>query len=89
VSTHFEPSDAISPKKRGQAGSKTRQEKKAWHLNKKIRKIAKLEVSDAFDMRGRVIAGMVVMMALSSIALWMGVKWMLVSLTSSLPGSKQ
>jgi hypothetical protein len=89
MATHFEPNDAISPRERGQAESKTKKEKRSWHLNKKIRKVAKLEVSDAFEMRGRVIVGMVAMMALGSIALWMSVKWMLVALTSSLLGSKQ
>jgi hypothetical protein len=83
VTTHVEPNEAISPKGAGQAETKTKKQKKSWHLNKKIRKVAKLEVSDAFEMRGRVIAGMLVMMALGSIALWMGVKWMVVALANS------
>jgi hypothetical protein len=51
--------------------------------------VAKLEVSDAFEMRGRVIAGMVMMMALASVVLWMSVKWMLVALASSLSKWRQ
>mgnify|MGYP003629402964 FL=1 len=38
--------------------------------------MAKLEISDALEMRGRVIAVMLVMMAIGSMLLWMGVKWL-------------
>jgi hypothetical protein len=87
---HVEPNDAISPKQGGQDESKTRKKKKrSWHLNKKIRKVAKLEVSDAFEMRGRVIVGMVVLMAFGSLALWIGVRWLLVSLVAFLFGSRR
>jgi hypothetical protein len=89
ATTHVEPNDAIGPKDGEQAESRRKREKKSWHLNKKIRQVAKLEVSDAFEMRGRVIAGMVVMMALASVVLWMSVKWMLVALASSLSKWRQ
>jgi len=49
--------------------------KQSWHLNKKIRKMARLEVGDALEMRGRFILGMFVMMGLASVGLWVGVKW--------------
>jgi hypothetical protein len=84
MTTHVEPNDAISPKDGEQAETRRKREKKAWHLNKKIRKMAKLEVSDAFEMRGRFIVGMVVMMILASIAFWISMRWMLVALGSLL-----
>jgi hypothetical protein len=83
---HVEPNDAISPKQGGQAEGETRKKKRSWHLNKKIRKVAKLEVSDAFEMRGRVIVAMVAMMTFGSIVLWMGVRWLFLSLVASLSG---
>lgn len=69
------PCDSISPKSDGPKEGK-HQKKRSWHLNKKIRKMAKLEISDALEMRGRVIAVMLVMMAIGSMLLWMGVKWL-------------
>jgi hypothetical protein len=89
MTTHVEPNDAISPKDGERAETKRKREKKAWHLNKKIRQVAKLEVSDAFEMRGRFITGMVVMMVLASIAIWISMRWMLVALASSLSEWRQ
>tara|TARA_R110002003_G_scaffold13_1_gene836 strand:- start:3290 stop:3682 length:393 start_codon:yes stop_codon:yes gene_type:complete len=74
-SGHVGPCDSISPKSDGPKEGK-HQKKRSWHLNKKIRKMAKLEISDALEMRGRVIAVMLVMMAIGSMLLWMGVKWL-------------
>lgn len=59
--THVEPHSVLNPELRnGGEQSATRNRKRnSWHLRKKIRKVAKLEVSDAFEMRGRVIVLMV------------------------------
>jgi hypothetical protein len=62
-------------------GKKT---KKSWHLNKKIRKMAKLEVGDALEMRGKVIMGMLAVMGLVSMVLWMGAKWLMALLWHAL-----
>lgn len=86
AATHVEPNDAIGPKQGDQSKGATHKRKKSWHLNKKIRKVAKLEVSDAFEMRGRVIVVMMAMMALGSVVLWFVAKWLLVSLISSFSG---
>ena len=47
-------------------------------MNRKIRKMAKLEIGDAFEMRGRIAVGLVVMMILACVASWMGLKWLMV-----------
>lgn len=57
---------------------------RSWHLNKKIRKVAKLEISDAFEMRGRVIGVMLVVMVLGSMGMWMGMRWLVGLMTSRL-----
>jgi len=36
--------------------------------------MARLEVSDAFEMRGRVVVGMLVVMGLMVVGVWVGVK---------------
>jgi len=46
-----------------------------WHLNKKIRKIARLEVSDAFEGQWRMLGIMAVGMALSLVGFWVVVRW--------------
>ncbi|KAH7072981.1 hypothetical protein BKA63DRAFT_55129 [Paraphoma chrysanthemicola] len=68
---HVEPSDAISPENGEQMDGKHKG-KSSWHLHKKIRKVAKLEISDAFELRGRVIVMMVVVMALGLAGMWIG-----------------
>ncbi|KAF1945460.1 hypothetical protein EJ02DRAFT_44728 [Clathrospora elynae] len=82
---HVEPHDAIGPRDDGQSKSG---KKKSWHLNKKIRKIAKMEVGDAFEMRGQIIVAMVAMLLVSSVVLWMGMKWLFVSLSNTLLGAR-
>jgi hypothetical protein len=89
MTTHVKPDDVIGPKNGVQAESRRKREKKSWHLNKKIRQVAKLEVSDAFEMRGRFIAGMAVVMVLASVVFWMSARWMLVALASSLSERRQ
>ncbi|USP79895.1 uncharacterized protein yc1106_07169 [Curvularia clavata] len=66
---HAEPHDAISPRpgeheKRG-----------SWHLHKKIRKVAKLEVGDALEMRGRVMVGMMAALVMVAVAACLGLTW--------------
>ncbi|CAO2648923.1 Nn.00g098720.m01.CDS01 [Neocucurbitaria sp. VM-36] len=81
---HVEPNDAIGPRKdKGSAGGK-KKKKTPWHLNKKIRKIARLEISDALEMRGTILAGICAALGLGLIALWMGMRWLLTSLSASL-----
>ncbi|KAF3044671.1 hypothetical protein E8E12_008474 [Didymella heteroderae] len=69
---HVEPNDAIAPKDgqldgTGEAKAakqeKKKRRKESWHLNKKIRKIARLEVSDAFENQGRMIVVMTATLA--------------------------
>ena len=45
--------------------------------------MAKLEVSDAFEMRGRIMVLLAVVTVLVSTILWMGLKWLLVSLSDA------
>jgi hypothetical protein len=75
---HVEPCDTISPKSGG------KKKRGSWHLNKKIRKMAKLEVSDAFEMRGMVIVVMLAMMLVGAVVLGVGVKWLFATLWQSL-----
>ncbi|KAH6258765.1 hypothetical protein HBI40_062480 [Parastagonospora nodorum] len=83
TASHVGPDDAISPSQGGQSeGGKKK--KKTWHLNKKIRKVVKLEVSDAFEMSGKVMLGMCVMLVVGSIVFWMAAKWMLATMTGML-----
>ncbi|KAF2134205.1 hypothetical protein P153DRAFT_363183 [Dothidotthia symphoricarpi CBS 119687] len=75
---YHEPSSTIAPKDGREKGKK---KKKSWHLHKKIRKVAKLEVSDALEMRGRVIAVMLVILVLGSVGLWVSIRWAIASLS--------
>ncbi|KAH7401986.1 hypothetical protein DE146DRAFT_450538 [Phaeosphaeria sp. MPI-PUGE-AT-0046c] len=86
---HVEPKDAISPKEPGQDEIGAKKRKKSWHLNKKIRKVAKLEVSDAFEMRGKFIAAMLAMMVLGSVFLWISITWLFTTTTKMFYGAKQ
>ncbi|KAJ4370667.1 hypothetical protein N0V83_005188 [Neocucurbitaria cava] len=80
---HVEPNEAIGPKndKNSVDGKK---KKRSWHLNKKIGKVARLEISDALEMRGTVLAAICAVLVLCSIALWMGGRWLVTSLSPSL-----
>jgi len=60
--------------------------KESWHLNKNIRKIAKLEISHALEIRRCIIATMLVAMVLGSTVIWMTLKWMFASLSNTLTG---
>ncbi|KAF2630848.1 hypothetical protein BU25DRAFT_334793 [Macroventuria anomochaeta] len=81
---HVEPNDAIAPKdgqldgtREEKQGKDTKEgkRKESWHLNKKIRKIARLEVGDAFESQGKVIVVMVTMMVFTVIGFWVGMRW--------------
>ncbi|KAJ5022758.1 hypothetical protein J3E72DRAFT_16918 [Bipolaris maydis] len=94
---HVEPHSAISPKQQDDAvqsrfvtpnGNKKRRHK-SWHLHKKIRKVARLEIGDALEMRGRMIAAMATLVVLAGVAGWMALKWCFASLSramSAAPG---
>jgi hypothetical protein len=45
--------------------------------------MAKLEIGDAFEMRGRIAVGLVVMMILACVASWMGLKWLMVCVSTA------
>ncbi|EUC36815.1 hypothetical protein COCCADRAFT_2127 [Bipolaris zeicola 26-R-13] len=91
---HVEPHDAISPKPDAQSafmrpgGKNKKKKKKSWHLNKKIRKVAKLEIGDALEMRGRMIAAMAVFVILAGVVCWMGLRWCFASLSHALSVSQ-
>jgi hypothetical protein len=55
----------------GAAGSRKR-----WHFNDKIRKMARLEVTDAFEIRYLVMASMVVVWLGICAAVYMGLRWL-------------
>jgi hypothetical protein len=71
--THVSPNEAISPRQSKQQ----KQKKNSWHLHKKIRKVAKLEIGDALEMRGRVMALMLGMIVGVLCVGWMGIRWVL------------
>lgn len=71
---HVEPPDPLKPNQ--QPGTEKRK-RRSWHLHRKIRKIAKLEISDAFEMRGRVMAAMLAMIVVVLYAAWYSFSWML------------
>lgn len=86
---HPESYDALSqPKGAGGQSQENnnnntkKKKKKSWHLNKKIRKVAKLEVSDAFEMRGRVMAMVLFLMLLVAVAIWTVLKWIVLSMSN-------
>ena len=75
--SHYKPHSALNPsqpgsQKDGRNGTKKR---RSWHLHKKIGKVAKLEVSDAFEMRGRVIVLLVTVMVLFVVGAFLSVRW--------------
>lgn len=74
---HVEPHAAISPR---QAEDKGKRKRKSWHLHRNIRKVARLEISDAFEMRGRVMLGMLVVLVGLALALWWGLRWVVARL---------
>lgn len=57
-------------------------------MHRKIRQVAKLEIGDALEMRGRVIAVMIIIMGLACIGLCMGLKWVVVCTSNVLFGAK-
>ncbi|KAF2015725.1 hypothetical protein BU24DRAFT_408920 [Aaosphaeria arxii CBS 175.79] len=70
--THVAPNAVLNPTQSSGGGArKTR----SWHLRKKIRKITKMEVSDAFEMRKRVIVVMVSLWILMGFGVVYSVKW--------------
>ncbi|KAF9730677.1 hypothetical protein PMIN06_004170 [Paraphaeosphaeria minitans] len=65
--SHVKPPDSLHPDQRS---GKKKRSRRSWHLHRNIRKIAKLEISDAFEMRGRVMAAMVVVLLMALYAAW-------------------
>ncbi|KAF2749619.1 hypothetical protein M011DRAFT_456411 [Sporormia fimetaria CBS 119925] len=68
TSSHVGPCDPLLNPRR-----KEEEKEEHWYLRKKIRKIARLEIGDALEMRGRVMGVMVFVMAV----LLLGVLWVL------------
>lgn len=84
-SRHVEPHDAISPGSASQTGgTQLRKKRTSWHLHKKIRKVARLEIGDAWEMRGRVIVAMAAIMLLTCAVLCMALKWCFLSVSHAL-----
>jgi hypothetical protein len=50
--------------------------------------MAKLEIGDALEMRGRIVAGMMAVMVLSCVALCMGLKWFMAWISNTLLRTK-
>jgi hypothetical protein len=85
---HVEPHDAIGPRPDQKDESQKKEKRKSWHLNHRIRKMAKLEIGDALEMRGRIVAVMMIMLVLGCIAIWMGLKWFVVCISNALLRAK-
>ncbi|KAF2655365.1 hypothetical protein K491DRAFT_678934 [Lophiostoma macrostomum CBS 122681] len=75
---HVEPHSVLGPahnqmqpneKRTGQEG---KWGKRGWHLHKKIRKVARLEIDDAFALRRHIIVVILCALVLSVVGLWMG-----------------
>ena len=76
--TYFNPEpyeDVGTTSPSGDPGERAQKKRNSWHLTKKIRKITRLEVSDAFEMRGQVLVGMAVVGLLGVMVLWAAVRW--------------
>ena len=71
---HVEPPDALNPDQRQ---GRDKRKRKSWHLHRKIRKIARLEISDAFEMRRRVMVAMALVIMLAGYAVWCFFVWVL------------
>ena len=79
---HVEPHEAIAPKNKNGSGAsdpppppplqgQKKRKQRSWHLHRKIRKVARLEISDALEMRDRVMAVMVAFaVAVVGVLLW-------------------
>jgi hypothetical protein len=60
----------------GRTGRTSRTGRNKWHFNKKIRKMVRLEVSDAFEIRHLVMASMVLVWLGVCFAVYMGLRWL-------------
>lgn len=77
--SHVEPHGVLNPQNELQSSSSRdgkERRQSSWHLHKKIRKVAKLEISDAFEMRGRVIVVMLSAVVMVVGMLIVSVRWM-------------
>jgi hypothetical protein len=76
--SHVEPPSVLTPTHNQQPSTRKNEGKKksrSWHLNKKIRKIAHLEIDDAFALRRHIIVVMIGLLAILVVGMWMGVRW--------------
>lgn len=71
--TPYRPLDVINPDQRL---DKEKRKRKSWHLHRKITKIARLEINDAFEMRGKVMVAMGVSIAMVIYGSWCLLGWM-------------
>lgn len=90
VNGHVEPHDSIGPRERteGKLQTGARKKRGSWHLHKKIRKVTKLEVSDAFEMRGTIIVIMAILMGFSALGMWFGMRWIYALVSGAISGPK-
>ncbi|KAF2199822.1 hypothetical protein GQ43DRAFT_442149 [Delitschia confertaspora ATCC 74209] len=71
---HVEPEGVLKNAGRKEKG--TGEEGKRWYLHRKIRKVSKLEIGDALEMRGRVIVGMVVGVVMMLVGVVVSLRWL-------------
>jgi hypothetical protein len=80
-SAHQEPNASLNPKGLtsgadvGQTGTRRRGGEK-WHLNNSIRKISKIEITDAFEWQGFAAIALIVVILLAGIGLILGLGYM-------------
>ncbi|PVH97792.1 hypothetical protein DM02DRAFT_67328 [Periconia macrospinosa] len=91
-SQHAEIDAVLEPMEEDMRNRREAKEKKAkvrsWHLRKKVGKVSRLEIDDAFAMRGRVIVVIVAVWVMAVYAIWRVVIW-LAALALYLIGGKR
>jgi hypothetical protein len=82
-SSHYEPHGALNPKGLATgadvaeaSGLKARKQPQKWHLNNSIRKISKIEITDAFEWQGFAAVALIVGILFVGIALIVGLGYM-------------
>ncbi|KAF2708551.1 hypothetical protein K504DRAFT_356162, partial [Pleomassaria siparia CBS 279.74] len=66
---HYAPHSALNPTSNNKAKSQS------WHLNKKISDMAKLEISDALEMRECVAILLIATVVMAIVGVFLGLSW--------------